>query len=701
MPTQSDRLPLQKIAGSPCGTIVCLWMLRLLVPLGGYKYLVRERDFRDDDIAIAVGLNDLVTADKSATRFDQQTAIARLREVWLAAEQKSAPPPDDESLDRRVLRLGEALGLNTTEIAVLRFLLEACRTRELGELLDMMGAQSLVSLTRILSGTLALPESDVAQALKSDSGLVASGIVELRTVQGFSFLAAISLLGGIIEEIDLDHDSPLAYFRSRIVRSETPRLTAEQFPHVDCDIAILRQYLCDAGAQHTKGVNVLLYGEPGSGKTEFVRMLSADVGLELFEVAVTTRDGSPLDGSERMRAFRLGQTLLGRTRRHAVLFDEVEDVFREEDKGPRSNSNRSGRKGLVNRLLEDNPVPAFWITNNLWVIDRAFLRRFDYVLALNAPPRSVRGRVLDDYLADLPVSDAWKQRMAEHDGLVPAIVERAARVVRSAKDSHPPQQTERALERVIGNTLEVMGLPREPRNWVPIATSYRLDVLNTDCDMAEVQAGLCEHREGRVCLYGPPGTGKTAFGRYIAETLDRPLLIRRASDIISPWLGMTEQNMARMFRQAQEEEAVLLLDEADSFLQDRHGAQRSWEITEVNEMLTQMESFNGIFIASTNLMASLDAAALRRFDLKICFDYLRPAQAWLLFQDTSAKLGIQVDPAQAIPLARLGVLTPGDFSNVVRQARLRRIRTGHDLLERLSAECEAKPQGRRSNMGFT
>lgn len=207
-------------------------------------------------------------------------------------------------------------------------------------------------------------------------------------------------------------------------------------------------------------------------------------------------------------------------------------------------------------------------------------------------------------------------------------------------------------------------------------------------------------RQGRICLYGPPGTGKTAYGQHVAAQLDRPLLLRRASDIISPWLGMTEKNLARMFRQAQEEEAVLLLDEADSFLQDRQGAQRSWKVTEVNEMLTQMETYEGIFIASTKLMTSLDTAALRRFDLKIRFDYPKPEQAWALFVDTRTQLGIEDKQGLESSIARLGFLTPGDFSNVVRQARLRPVRSSIALLQRLRAECEMKSEAGRQGIGF-
>ena len=81
-----------------------------------------------------------------------------------------------------------------------------------------------------------------------------------------------------------------------------------------------------------------------------------------------------------------------------------------------------------------------------------------------------------------------------------------------------------------------------------------------------------------------------------------PLLVRRASDLLSMFVGEVEKNIARAFREAEDDGALLLIDEVDSFLQDRRGAQRSWEVTQVNEMLTQMEGFAGVFIASTNLL---------------------------------------------------------------------------------------------------
>ncbi len=69
-----------------------------------------------------------------------------------------------------------------------------------------------------------------------------------------------------------------------------------------------------------------------------------------------------------------------------------------------------------------------------------------------------------------------------------------------------------------------------------------------------------------------------SFARWLADQLDAPLLAKRASDLMSMWSGETEKNLAWAFKQAETERAILLIDEADSFLHDRRGARTSWEI---------------------------------------------------------------------------------------------------------------------------
>ena len=405
-------------------------------------------------------------------------------------------------------------------------------------------------------------------------------------------------------------------------------------------------------------------------------------------------------GKARFESFRFAQSLLAGSDGAVLLFDEVEDVFNGSPNAQDGDANTSGVKGWVNQLLERNQVPTFWVTNQLRTIDPAYRRRFDYVLHLDMPPESVRRRVIDDHTADLPLTEGWRAGVARHQGMAPAVVERAAKVGAMVCAAMTDLDASQVLTRVMNNTLSALEAERLPEIYAETAIDYRLELLNADCDLARLQAGVGRVGEGRLCLYGPPGTGKTAFGRHLAQALDRPLLVKRASDILSPYVGMAERNIANMFHVARTEGAVLLLDEADSLLRDRQGAQQSWEVTQVNEMLTQMEEFRGIFIASTNLMNSLDAAAMRRFDACIRLDYLEPAQAWEMFAQLAGRFELK-DVVNVRPeLSQLHNLTPGDFAAVERHGRLDPVANAAELMLRLRRVCASKQEATRRPMGF-
>ncbi|CAM5377463.1 ATP-dependent zinc metalloprotease FtsH [Rhodanobacter lindaniclasticus] len=224
--------------------------------------------------------------------------------------------------------------------------------------------------------------------------------------------------------------------------------------------------------------------------------------------------------------------------------------------------------------------------------------------------------------------------------------------------------------------------------------------INADVDLAGIAERLKDTRSARLCLYGPPGTGKTAYGRWLAEQLDMPLLVKRASDLMSPYVGENEQNIAAAFRAATRDGALLLIDEVDSFLRDREGASRSWEATLVNEMLTQMEAFEGVFVATTNLMAGLDQAALRRFDVKVKLDYLQTWQAEALLRRYGERLGLAMpDDLGRLAAVHLRYVTPGDYAAVMRQQLFRPAGSFGGLLEALKGETTIKAVS-RPGMGF-
>ncbi|MEO5344428.1 MAG: ATP-binding protein, partial [Gammaproteobacteria bacterium SHHR-1] len=111
------------------------------------------------------------------------------------------------------------------------------------------------------------------------------------------------------------------------------------------------------------------------------------------------------------------------------------------------------------------------------------------------------------------------------------------------------------------------------------------------------------------------------------------------------------------------------------------------------------------FIASTNLRDNLDAASMRRFDLKIHFAALKPAQRYRLFAQVLKEQahGSAPSPLWQERLSGLRDLAPGDFAVAVRQQRLRATpMTPESLFEALKAECaQKKTTGSTHGIGFT
>ena len=276
-----------------------------------------------------------------------------------------------------------------------------------------------------------------------------------------------------------------------------------------------------------------------------------------------------------------------------------------------------------------------------------------------------------------------------------------------ADDARGGAAFEALIERQLKNADAALGRSGEsaPAKGRRSVTTYDLGMLNVESrfEVPRIVEALKARGHGALCFYGAPGTGKTALGEYIAEQMGKPLIVRQASDLVSKFVGETEQNMAAMFKEASEEKAVLLLDEADSFLLDRRGAQRSYEVTEVNEMLQQMERHDGVFICTTNLLDRIDQAALRRFTFKIRFKPLTAEQREHMFvtEALDGQADALTDDARR-RLARLEQLCPGDFAAVKRQVDILATSFSADeFLEQLEAEHRIKPEVREQrSMGF-
>jgi len=624
-------------------------------------------------------------------------------------------------VEKNINALAGLLQLNKAERALLLYGTLARYQRDMRSILVEFKVNNAPEAYAAIAEVAHVNPDQVAEALRAGSRLERIGLVEnLISEHNITDLADLMKVSEKLPPVLMRQYRDQAELMAVFTRLSTKStLALEDFAFVAEDAQVLRTLLSNAVNRQEVGINVLLYGPPGTGKTELAKVVAQSAGLELFEVEYADRDGNSLSGRDRYRSLQIAQVFLKGSAQAALLFDEVEDVFpplsseaaqwmaRAETKVAPGNSSVSG-KAWVNQVLESNVVPTIWVTNRIEQIDPAFRRRFAYHLELKSPPPGAREELVRKTLAGVAVSDAFVARLTSRKGLTPAQIRTAARFAGLASGNADPQASsglEALMERQLRNADQALGNRASDGVRASASSAYDLGLLNVKSrfDIPRVVQALQARSHGTLCFYGPPGTGKTALAEHIASTLAQPLHIRQASDLISKYVGETEQNMAAMFREAETENAILLLDEADSFLQDRRGAQRSYEVSEVNEMLQGMERFRGIFICTTNLMDRIDQAALRRFTFKIQFQPLTRAQRVALFvAEACAGDATGLEPALEHRLANLDQLCVGDFAAVKRQAQILDLKMEPDeFLEQLEAEHRIKPEVREGrSMGF-
>lgn len=670
------------------------WSFQLLLDLGGHRTFISRHGLNDDDLAHELGLAKWVDGDN----YSPALALATLRKCARSFQGDHPNTRYPDNLASNLEALGALLALPEAELQVLGFCVLMHSDPTLSDATDQLGMLGFNRALKVLSVLLGLPLPKVEACLAHNSPLMRTGLLDIstshRAAMALSSMLSVSNpdLPGLLR---FSKGTPLELFAYAFRASPPGSLNWEHYSHIKQPLVIAERYLSKSLAQARQGVNILLYGPPGTGKTQLTRLIASRLDSALYEVACTDSHGDPVSAKQRLCSLRAANSVL-HSQRAMLVLDEIEDIFQAANA---TESSRS-QKGWINRMLEENTLPCFWLSNSIEAIDAAHIRRFDLVIEVPNPPLAQRKQMLRE-CGGGKVSDELVEHLCAHEQMTPAVLERAVRVGRSVSQ-RAGKLLDSTIRCIVDGTLKAQGFEKLQRNESTLPAFYSPEWINADLPLDGLVDGLRAHPQARLCFYGPPGTGKTAFGQWLAHVLNRPLMVKRVSDLVSPYVGMTEQNLADAFERAQQEDAVLLLDEVDSFLQDRRKARQSWEVTAVNEMLTQMESYQGLFIASTNLIRDLDEASLRRFDLKVHFGYLATAQAQTLFAAHLKALSLK-DPqnSAASRLRGEAFLTPGDFAAIARRGRFKPFASADELATALLAECRLKSTGQQRPIGFT
>lgn len=652
-----------------------LYYLNKLLPR-----LKTMKNFERDLILAAQKIKeDLVPGLKKLDAFGNSPKIRKVLaeiEQVLAKYGENYPKITPTPAQKNMEYLVHIFRLSKEERAVVYFLSAMQNNELLQECVREFGAD-LEEEEDTLAMVAGLPKGLGNSLLNQEAPLMRLGILFRTRYRG-----NLNLSSWVQEFICSLHKNDAARYKA-LIGAPVPskdELAAKDFAYVEA--AKLATRLMKQ-ARHTKGFNILLYGTPGTGKSSFAQVLAQSAKLNLYPVGVCNNGEE--EKNYRLQQLYRKQFLLKTVKNTCLLLDEGEDIF--------SSLETRTSKVEINNLLENNEVPVIWTTNKIHRMDPAYIRRFTLAVCFDKPPVEMRQKIWNKYLSanKITYTKGDTLALAKKYEVQPSMIAGAAQAARMAKGGLPTVQEHLSFM--------IQALNGGRKNPEEEKTNIRFypGLIHADMDLQALTTQLT--RLGRLnfslCLYGASGTGKSAYARYLADKLGLEVVQRRASDLISCYVGETEQNIAKAFAQAREDKSMLIFDEADSFLRDRSTAARSWEVSSVNEMLTWMENHPYPFICTTNLMESLDPASLRRFSFKVKYNFLTSQQVKEAFDYF---FGIKIALAET---AGLDKLTPGDFTLVKNKAEILGTSTQFSAVkEMLETEQKLKHNAYGNGIGF-
>ena len=422
-----------------------------------------------------------------------------------------------------------------------------------------------------------------------------------------------------------------------------------------------------------RGASLLLYGKPGSGKTEYAKALLKDSDRKI----VIFKNETELDGVNKA-LLRLNCYLSMKGNSTILVVDEADKLLQTKDGNSFMGIMPNAMKGTVNKMLENTDMKTIWIVNYSNQIDISTKRRFSYSCRFEAMTEKQLRAIAASKLHTLHFEEDVETAILDLLGKYKITGSSVDNSIAIANDMRELDKATllSVVEDILQENAQLVNGKRSMRQMV--GQEYDLSVLNTSIEADQIiemtQNALVyaeRHEKAnkgiRMLFYGLSGTGKTELARYLSQKLGKDILLKRASDIFGMFVGENERNIRLAFEEAESTNSILLFDEADSFFADRANAQRSWERTIVNEFLTQMEEFKGILICTTNLKNIMDSAIFRRFHFCVEFKPLEQDGIETMLEKYFPEYHFTKDDVQTLEAS--GSVTPGDFGTLSSRIR--------------------------------
>jgi SpoVK/Ycf46/Vps4 family AAA+-type ATPase len=549
---------------------------------------------------------------------------------------------------------------------------------------------------------LKVPTWEITEMVGPESTLVRSGLLGARDMPFAMEAPSPFLQAALTLPAKDDADFIERFVKKLEVKPSTASLARLDERDEKILVKVLRLAVPESG------VHALVYGSRGIDKNDLLARILSREHFEAYSVASTEVLGRDLAAwvyiaqryliTEKPNAVlvveRAEQVLASKSFSMLSLLGISEEI---EDDVAASDAGLTGAK-----------LRCIWLTDRGRSLSENNLGRF--LLHCEARPgsRADRRERVAAIIKEAGMGEGMGSYLSRYSLLAEQPVRQAVRLADLVCDPEDVESREDIIRRAVSQSQRVLGrdATEDLRDSV---TVYDLNMLNLSSKFSpqQIVTALQKKQKGTLLFHGIPGAGKTQFAEYLAVELDKPLLIKRASDILDKYVGGNEQNIANAFAEAEESGAILFIDEADSFLRDRMMARAEWSVSMVNEFLQHIERAEGVVVCATNLMGDIDTAAMRRFTFKIEFKALRDEQAWHMFcVETGISpeaLGVEEAGRLQERLRKIKDLAPGDFATVKRMSLILDddVMSPEDWLDQLEKEAKDKMAGlRRAKLGF-
>src|SRR3954451_18554640 len=374
---------------------------------------------------------------------------------------------------------------------------------------------------------------------------------------------------------------------------------------------------------------ILLYGPPGVGKTFFARAIAGEYGLNFIHVSTGDLVSGIVGGSARNidKAFETAEHNLP----CLLFFDEFDSVAQRRDDTPDQESRRT-----VNQLLTsleahhgESGLLVMHGTNRVGPLDPAVIRpgRFDRHIRIDLPDAAARSEIFRTELDDRPTArDVDLATLVQRtEGMTPAAISKivdtaALDVFREATATGKRLELDTphmlaAIERYGGQDRPTV----EHWTWESLILAPSIKA-----QLQQLQAVIEDPESARrygvepptgLLLAGPPGTGKTTVAKVLAAQAHASFYPISGADVMSKWVGQSEQNIRQLFERARENRpSIVFIDEIDA-IAGRRGESLGTHDSHVNQLLAEIDGVTGqrgvFVIGATNRPDQLDPALLR------------------------------------------------------------------------------------------